>query len=94
MTRSAKLGKNISKTKVEILNLDPFGLWILVGNKEYFLDHEKYPWFLDARIGDLFKVSLIGENHLRWDALDVDIDVLFLENPEAAPLIYRQEKES
>ena len=89
MTKSAALGKHTSNNVAEILNLDPLGVWILVNDKEYFLDHEKYPWFLKAKIENIFNVSMVAENHVRWEDLDVDLDVHFLENPEAAPLVYR-----
>jgi len=33
---------------VEVVQLTPFGLWIDLAGKEYFLDHRDYPWFQKA----------------------------------------------
>lgn len=77
-------GTNISE--VEVLNVSPHGVWILVGEQEFFLDTENYPWFADAKLRDVYDVTLHRGHHLHWPALDVDLHVESLEHPERFPL--------
>ncbi len=84
--KSQMLGKNTSG--VEILNVDTHGLWLYAEDKEYFLPHEEYPWFRDAKIGDIFNVELQHGFHLHWPSLDVDLDLKTLEDTSETPLIY------
>lgn len=86
MAKLQKSGKSISA--VEVLNISPHGLWLLVGDREYFLGANDYPWFNKAKVADICNVTLIGSNHLHWAALDVDLEVSALENPEDYPLVY------
>lgn len=72
----------------EVTNLDGFGLWILVREKEYFLSYGQYPWFKTARVDQILNVQLLHETHLHWPELDVDLCVESLEKPEDYPLIY------
>jgi len=85
--KSSVRGKTTSE--VEMTNIDAHGLWLLVGDKEYFLPYEEYPWFRDARIRDLVDVVLLREDHLHWPALDVDLCIDSLVHPESFPLTYR-----
>ncbi|KKL69155.1 hypothetical protein LCGC14_2117770, partial [marine sediment metagenome] len=45
--RSLKSGKGIS---VSIENITPFGIWIFVKDKEYFLNYDQYPYFKDQTL--------------------------------------------
>lgn len=85
--KSAKLGKRTSKAEVTQVSLH--GLWVLVGEREYFLDFDAYPWFAKGSITDVTKVQLLHGRHLRWPALDVDIELESLDYPDNYPLIYR-----
>jgi hypothetical protein len=76
-------------SEAEVTNVDKFGVWLLVRDKEYFLPYEEYPWFRDATIGDILSVQLLHEDHLRWPKLDVDLCVESIENPESFPLTYQ-----
>ena len=71
----------------EVTNIDTHGFWLLVRGKEHFLPYEEYPWFRDARVRDILNVGLVNKDHLHWPALDVDLSVDSLENPEAYPLV-------
>ncbi len=71
---------------VEVTNISTHGLWILVGDKEYFLPYEQFPWFKDKTINDIIKVESFGEGHLYWKNLDVDLSVEMIEHPERFPL--------
>ena len=82
--KSSVRGKSTSKA--EVTNIDALGFWLLVRGKEYFLPYSEYPWFRDARVRDILGVPLVGEDHLHWPALDVDLSVESLEHPESFPL--------
>jgi len=55
MVNSEKHGKISSKC--EIANISPFGVWVLIQNKEYFLNHKQYPWFKGASVEDVLDVE-------------------------------------
>jgi hypothetical protein len=73
----------------EVTNMDRFGLWILVQEKEYFLSYEQYPWFKDAKVDQILNVQLLHEDHLHWPELDVDLCIESLEQPDKYPLVYK-----
>jgi hypothetical protein len=60
----------------------------LVGDKEYLLPFAEYPWFAEAKAADIHNVELLHGIHLRWEMLDVDIELASLEVPAGYPLIY------
>ena len=78
---------------VEILNVSPHGLWLMVGEREYFLDFANFPWFRQATLEQLFRVELLHREHLYWPDLDVDLDLDRIERPESYPLVARPEHE-
>lgn len=80
-------GKNISG--VEVQDVSRRGVWMLVKGREYYLPYENYPWFENARLSQVFRVDLLGDSHLHWPELDVDIELDSLDNPDSYPLIYR-----
>ncbi|MEK6742674.1 MAG: DUF2442 domain-containing protein [Nitrospirota bacterium] len=82
--RSKKPGKNISAS---VENITPFGIWLLVKNKEYFLPYRDYPYFQDRPLYAIQKVQLLHEYHLYWPELDIDLEVDVLEHPEHYPLV-------
>ncbi|HAL44605.1 MAG: hypothetical protein A2Y12_18145 [Planctomycetes bacterium GWF2_42_9] len=77
--------KNI--LKLEVTNISQHGFWILLSGKEYFLPFEKFPWFKKATVADLTNIKLLHKTHLYWPALDVDLSVDIIENPEKYKLI-------
>lgn len=74
-------------TGVEVLNVSPHGFWILVGQREYFLDFDHFPWFRQATLEQLFRAELLHQEHLYWPDLDVDLDLYRIENPDRYPLV-------
>lgn len=78
--------KNTSKA--EVSSISTHGIWLFVKGKEYFLPHEKYPWFEDAKLKEICNVLLFYESHIRWPDLDVDLELDSLENPEKYPLFF------
>ena len=77
-----------STSEVEVTNIDRFGFWLLVEDKEYFLPHEDFPWFRNATVDQILDVQLIHGNHLHWPTLDVDLCLDSVAKPETFPLIY------
>ena len=59
----------------------------MVRGKEYFLPHDDFPWFRDAKLSEILRVELLHESHLYWPDLDVDLSVESLEHPDRYPLV-------
>lgn len=87
MPRSFARGASTS-AEVEILGLTPHALWILVRGREYMLDYARFPWFSRATIRDVQRVELRFD-HLHWPALDVDLHLDSLAEPERFPRVSR-----
>ncbi len=87
MKSSGKLGKIF--LGCEVANISPFGVWVLVSGREYFLDHKKFPWFKGAAVEDVLNVESPSTGHLRWPALDVDLHLESISSPEQFPLVAR-----
>jgi len=81
--KSLKHGKDIL---VSVENITPFGIWLYVKEKEYFLSYEDYPYFKEQTIKAIQKVQLLHGYHLYWPELDVDLELDNLENPGKYPL--------
>ena len=82
-------GLGTSTSDVEVTGVDMHGVWLLARGAEYFLAHKDYPWFREAKLGDVLNVQLLHGSHLHWPALDVDLCIESLKDPEGFPLIYR-----
>lgn len=82
-----KRGKSTS-AKAEIQNISNQGVWVLVGEKEFFMPFAEFPWFLKATVEQIYDLELFHEKHLHWPALDIDIEVESLKNPALYPLKY------
>jgi hypothetical protein len=72
-----------------VTNIDRFGFWLLVGDKEYFLPYKDFPWFQTATVDQILNLQLLHDDHLHWPDLDVDLSLDTLAKPEAFPLIYK-----
>ncbi len=74
---------------VEVLNVSPHGFWLLAAGREYFLSFDSFPWFRKASLEQLFQVEFSHGHHLHWPALDVDLDLDRIAQPEKFPLVAR-----
>jgi len=81
--KSLRHGKNIL---VSVENVTPFGIWLFVKEKEYFLSYKDYPYFKDQTLSSIQNVQLLHGYHLYWPELDVDLEIDNLENPQKYPL--------
>ena len=84
MKTSLKHGRNT--LEIEVTNISSHGLWILSNEKEYFLSYEQFPWFKDKTVNDITHVESLGQDHLYWENLDVDLSLEMIEHPERFPL--------
>ena len=82
--KSASLRIDISQ--VEVTNISPHGLWLLLNDEERFLPFCEFSCFRDTNISKTFNVELPSPNHLYWPDLDVDLSVESIHNPERFPL--------
>ena len=78
-----KRGKDIS---VSVENITPFGIWLFVKEKEYFLSYKDFPYFKDQTLKSIQNVQLLHGYHLYWPDLDVDLEIDNLQNPKKYPL--------
>ena len=85
--RSARHGRRTSA--VEVSNISPNGLWLLLDERELFLPFEQFPWFRKAPIDALLDVRRPQKHHLWWPELDVDLAVESIEHPGRYPLVSR-----
>ena len=87
--------QNLSKGTIALINVSDVtgitedGFRLLAENKEYFVSFAEYPVFTRATVDQIFAVKRIAPGHYNWTALDADIELDALENPERFPLIYR-----
>jgi hypothetical protein len=81
--KSLKRGKDIS---ISVENITPFGIWLFVKEKEYFLTYKEFPYFKDQTLSSIQNVQLLHGYHLFWPDLDIDLEIENLENPEKYPL--------
>ena len=90
MMTLSTLGQSISEVDISLVTAK--GFWVLVRSKEYFLSFDEYPWFRNARIAEVMNVELRSKNHLRWNDLDVDLELDSLEYPERYPLCFNPDR--
>ena len=83
--KSAQRGDSTSG--VELLNVSPHGMWILVDEGEHCLPFEQVPWFRDATVAQLSDIERPRPEHLRWPQLDVDLALDSIDHPERHPLV-------
>lgn len=87
--KSLKRGESIL---VSVENITPFGIWVYVKKKEYFLAYEDYPYFKEQTLGSIQNVQLLYGYHLYWPDLDIGLEVDNLEHPEKYPLKFESQK--
>ena len=75
----------------EVTHVSKHGLWLLLGSEELLLPFEKFPWFRKATIEQLELVEWPTPDHLYWPLLDIDLSVESVRNPEAFPLVSKQD---
>ena len=74
---------------VEVTNISRHGFWLLLDEEELLLPFEQFPWFKSATVEQIINVKQPSAGHLHWPALDIDLAVQSIRQPEAFPLIAR-----
>jgi hypothetical protein len=87
--KSLRRGENILAS---VENITPFGIWVFVKGREYFLSYKDYPYFRNQTLKSIQTVQLLHGYHLYWPDLDVDLEIDNLENPERYPLKWKTSK--
>lgn len=82
-----KSGGNPSGAEINLIS--KHGIWVLVGEREYFLPADEYPWFSQAKMAEVMNVQRLRGRHLRWPDLDVDLELDSLDYSERYPLAYK-----
>lgn len=72
---------------VEVTNVSPLGLWMLIQEVEYYLPYTEFPWFKQATIEQVIQVEMPVDGHLYWSLLDIDLAVASITSPEKYPLV-------
>ena len=83
------LSETPGQSTLEVTNISQHGIWLFWADREFFLPYTHYPWFRDAKVKDILDVRLESPEHLYWPALDVDLSLSILEEPERYPLVSR-----
>ncbi len=86
-----KSSENGESILASVENITPFGIWLFVKGREYFLSYRDYPYFQDRTLKSIQAVELLHGYHLYWSELDVDLEIDNLENPEKYPLQWKSE---
>jgi len=79
----------ISTSEVEVTNISSHGIWLLAGQEELFLPFKDFPWFKDASVGKILEVREPTPGHVYWPALDVDLGLETIRDPDRFPLLAR-----
>ena len=69
--------------------INAHGILLFVGGKEYYLSYDRYTWFRNAKVSDVLDVTIPDEDSLRWDAIDVDLEIDSIIHPERYPITFR-----
>ncbi|MCX6053721.1 MAG: DUF2442 domain-containing protein [Chloroflexi bacterium] len=80
-------GATTSLADTQVTSIQRTGFWVLIDEKEFFIDFEDYPDFKNATVAQIhsFRRSKGG---LHWENLDVDIEIEALRHPEKYPLAF------
>ena len=84
------LKQNSKPTSVNVRSIMPDGIFLSVYENDYYLSFNRLPWFREAKLSDIINVSMLGEDAIRWEALDVDLEIDSLKYPEKYPLIMKR----
>ncbi len=71
----------------EVTNVSRHGFWLLVGDEEFLVRFDDFPWFRQASIDALTQVERPSSDHLYWPMLDVDLSIRSIRTPADFPLI-------
>lgn len=76
-----------ANNRAEVTHISRNGLVLWVRDREYYLFYDKFPWFKRAAVDDVFDVQLLGQERIRWNALDIDLSLSIITHPDKYTLI-------
>ena len=86
MNNSAKTpGTPISANETRYLGSSDTGIFVAVHGREFFLSFADFPWFEYCSTAELRGVTA-DRWGVYWEALDIDLPIEALENPERFPV--------
>ncbi len=74
-------------SSVRVLTITNKGILLSLSKGDFFLSYDNYPWFYNAKVEDVFDVKMDGNDAIRWDKLDVDLEIDSILEPQKYPLI-------
>lgn len=80
-----------STLAVELTNVSPHGIWLLLDDEELHLSFADFPWLKRASIEQLADLQRPSANHLYWPQLDIDISCESVRHPQAFPLVSKRD---
>jgi hypothetical protein len=83
------VARGTATSNVEVTNISPNGVWLLIEDREFFLSFSDFPWFRHAQVAQVLEVERPSADHLYWPALDIDLSIESIEHPDRFPLISR-----
>jgi hypothetical protein len=78
--------RGTSTSTVEVTQVSPHGVWLLLRGEELFMPFEDFPWFQGASADALARIEEPTPGHLYWPDLDVDLGLEIIRHPERFPL--------
>lgn len=84
----SKLGEDT--LQVEITSITAIGLWLLAGNREYFVPFADYPAFREGTVDQIVNVQQPAPDQFYWPDLDIDIETAALNDPQRFPLPFQR----
>jgi hypothetical protein len=73
-----------------MLSINADGVSLSVTGKVYFIPYNRVPWFRNARVSEILNVTMMGRMGIRWEDLDVDLEIDSLEHPEKYPHVIKR----
>lgn len=77
---------------ISVENITPFAVWVFDGKKEYAIPFSEFPCLGKVSVDQLMHPTLSHGFHLRWEELDIDIDLRSLDHLEDFPLYFESPK--
>lgn len=77
---------NGNNTSVKVLTITANGILLSIPDGDFFLNYNDFPWFKNASVNDVFDVEMEGDSAVRWDKLNVDLEIESILHPEKYPV--------
>jgi len=88
--RDGKVFEVLPEHDTIVLLITRLGILVERSGQQFLIPFEQYPQLTKATVEQVFRGRLIGSRHLRFDELDIDIDLLSASHPEQFPLKFNE----